>query len=172
VYDTQTSSDIRWVYVEWPCPFNCIYHRGVAAIAGSVHLMISRLGREGEAWPHPKQHHPVPQGPPLSNKYWLATGSSQAISIKPHSFLKAKTHTTASRPCCHTTRTRAHLISFGVGVTPPHCHSSVPVYTASLTDMPTTQRSTREHSKVTPCRRHAHPSPKPRRSLHQQSTDS
>jgi hypothetical protein len=36
-------------------------------IAGRVHLMIPILGRKGGA---PKQHHPVPQGPPLSSIDW------------------------------------------------------------------------------------------------------
>jgi hypothetical protein len=51
----------------------------------------------------------------------------------------------------------------------------VPVYTASLTDMPspmTAHGSTWQCSKVTPCRSHPHPSPKSNRSLHRQRTGS
>ena len=72
-------------------PFNCPGLRDVAARTESVHL-ISSMDRKGGARTRPKQHHPVPQGPPFSIKCRLATGSPQSIPIKPHSFLKAKTH--------------------------------------------------------------------------------
>jgi hypothetical protein len=159
-YDTQTSSDIRWVYVVWPRRFNCICHRGVAAIAESVHLMISKQGRKGGAWPHPKQHHPVHQGPPFSNKCWLAIGSRPAIP--PHSFLKDNCFT----PCCHIIRTRAHLISFGAEQYHPIATistSSPPVrpYSAGVHCLINWHAFTfdrpRKHLavfKVTPCRRH------------------
>ena len=94
----------------------------MAAKARCVHLIFSKdqkLGRKGGARPHLQQHHPVPQGPPFSIRCWLATGSPQAISQKPHSFHKAKMHTIPSRLFHHTTHTRAHLISCVGGATPP-----------------------------------------------------
>ena len=112
----------------YPCPFNCPSLRGVAARAGSVHL-ISSMDRKpswkGGARPRPKQHHPVPQGPPFSIKCrlatrWMSTGSPQSIPIKTHKFLKAKTHTNTSRPFYHTAHTRAHFISCVGGVTTRH----------------------------------------------------
>ena len=54
-----------------PRPFDYLCPRGVAAKAGSVHLMFSKdrkLGRKGGTRPHPQQHHPVPQGPPFLMK--------------------------------------------------------------------------------------------------------
>jgi hypothetical protein len=181
-YDTQTSSDIRWVYVVCPRPFHCICHRGVATIAGSVHLKISNLGRKGEAWPHPKQHYPVPQGPPFSSIDWPPECHRQ--SHLNHTASSRPKHTTASRQCCHTARTSAHLISFGDRATPPHSnhillhHRRLPsgptalVYTASLIDTPsplTAHGSTGRCSKVTLCRTYPHPSPKSSRSLHRQA---
>ena len=50
-----------------------------------------------------------------------SSGSPQTIPQKPHSFHKAKMHTTPSRPFHHTTHTSAHLIScVGGATTPPH----------------------------------------------------
>ena len=95
----------------------------MAARAGSVHLISSmdrKPSRKRGARPRPKQHHTVPQGPPFSIKCLLATGSSQSIPIKTHSFLKAKTHTNTWRPFCHIAHTRAHLISCVGGVTTRH----------------------------------------------------
>ena len=62
---------ISEVHVVWPCPFNCLCLRGVAARAGSVHLMFSmdwKPSWKGGARPRPKQYHHVPQGPPFSIK--------------------------------------------------------------------------------------------------------
>ena len=42
-----------------PLSFNHIRCRGVAARAGSVHLIYSKLGWKGEARTRPQQHHPV-----------------------------------------------------------------------------------------------------------------
>ena len=53
---------ISEVHVVWPRPFNCPGLRGVAARAGSVHLISSmdrKPNRKGGARPRPKQHHPV-----------------------------------------------------------------------------------------------------------------
>jgi hypothetical protein len=97
------------------------------------------------------------------------TGTPPAIPLEPHSFRKAKTHTTASRPCCHT----VVLTSFPLRAeqhhpiaTIPTSHlpsgPTVPVHTASLTDMPsplTAHGSTWWCSKVTACRRHDRRSP-------------
>jgi hypothetical protein len=113
-------------------------------VTGVWLLKCFSTDRKGGARPHPKQHHPVPQGPPFSNKYWLATGSSQAIPLKPHSFLKAKAHTTPSRPFCHTTHTRTHLISCVGGATPP----SLPPYSPHRYKLPP-----ESHSKLTPTNR-------------------
>jgi hypothetical protein len=82
--------------------------------------MISNLGRKGGGWPHPKQHHPVPQGPPFSSINRPPEVHRQ--SHLNHTASSRLKYTTASRPCCHTARTRAHLISFGRGATPPHCN--------------------------------------------------
>ena len=105
---------ISKVHVVWPHPFNCPCLRSVAARAGSVHLMFS-MDRKGGARPRPKQHHPVPQGPPFSIKCWLSTGSPQSIPIK-----TAPKYTNPSRLFYHTTHTRTHLISCVGGVTPRH----------------------------------------------------
>ena len=62
---------ISEVHVVWPRPFNCLGLRGVAARVGSVHLIFSmdpKPNRKGGARPCPKQHHPLPQGPPFSIK--------------------------------------------------------------------------------------------------------
>jgi hypothetical protein len=155
-------------------------------IAGSVHLMISNLGRKGGAWPHPKQHHPVPQGPPFSSIDWPP-------EVHRQSHLN---HTASSRPK-HTkllhvraaTPPAKELTTFTLGAEQQHPIATIytsrhhrllsgrtaPVYTASLTDMLsplTADGSTWLCSKVTPCRRHAHPSLKSSRSLHRQSTGS
>ena len=53
---------------------HCTGLRGVAARAGSVHLISSmdrKPSRKGGARPRPKQPHPVPQGPPFSIKCLL-----------------------------------------------------------------------------------------------------
>ena len=70
--------------------------RGVAARAGSVHLISSmdwKPNRKGGARPRPKQHHPVPQGPPFSIKCRLATGCPPEA----HNQSQLK-HTASSRP--------------------------------------------------------------------------
>ena len=103
----------------------------MTAKAGSVHLIPSKdrkLGRKGGDRPHPQQHHPVPQGPPVLNQvltgHRKSTGSPQAIPQKPHRFHKDKMRTTLSRLFHHTTHTRAHLIScVGGATTPPHNHT-------------------------------------------------
>jgi hypothetical protein len=178
-YHTQNSSDFRWVYVVWPRPFICICHRGVAAIAASVHLMDLNLGRKGGAWPHRKQHHPVPQWPPFSSSDWPP-------EVHRQSHLN---HTASTNNCLtavlphHPHKSSPHFLWGRSNTTPlqPYPHRrlpsgpTVPVYTASLTDMPslsTAHGSIWRYSKVTLCRRHAHPSPKPSRLLRWQSTGS
>ena len=84
-----------------PRPFNCLCPRGVAARAGSVHLMFSmgrKLGRKGGARPHPHQHHPVPQGPPFSIHHTLATGSPPEVQKESHK--KRAALTTPKRTQC------------------------------------------------------------------------
>jgi hypothetical protein len=120
-----------------------------------------------------------------------STGSAQAIPLKPHSFLKAKTHTIPSRLCCHTAHTRAHLISCVGGATPPHCNhihftpSSPPVrpystldhtgvhclinWHALTFDLLPRPRKHLAGSKVTPNRGYAHPLPGSGLSLHWRS---
>jgi hypothetical protein len=64
--------------------------------------MDRKLGRKGGARPHPKQHHPVPQGPPFSNKYWLATRSPPEAHKQSHlNHTAAKMHTTPQPFCPH-----------------------------------------------------------------------
>jgi hypothetical protein len=94
------------------------YHRGVAALAGIVHLMISNLGQKGGAWPHPKQHHPVPQGPPFSSIDWPPEVHRQ--SHLNHTASSRPKHTTASRPCCHTAPQDQELTSFPLGAEQHH----------------------------------------------------
>ena len=68
--------DIHEVKDNLPLSFNHVCCRGVAARAGSVHLIYSmdrKLGRNGGGKTHPQQHHPVPQGGPFSNKFWPTT---------------------------------------------------------------------------------------------------
>jgi hypothetical protein len=102
--------------------FNCICHRGVAAIAGRDHLVISNnIGWKGGSWPHPKQHHPALQGPPFSSIYWPPELHRQSHLNYTCTASSMPKYTNVSRPCCYTAPTRAHLISFGGGATPPHC---------------------------------------------------
>ena len=105
-------SEVQDVY---PRPFNPC-QRGVPAKAGSVHLILSKdqkLGRKGEARPHPQHHHPdsVPILSQVLTGHQKSTRSPRAIPQKPHSFHKTKMHTTPSRLFHHTAHTRAHLIS-------------------------------------------------------------
>ena len=98
------------VHVVWPPPFNPPGLRGVAARAGSVHL-ISSMDREGQAMD--KQHHPVSRTiifNQVPTGHRMSIGSPQSIPIK----------TAFSRPFCHTAHTRAHLISCVSGVTTHH----------------------------------------------------
>jgi hypothetical protein len=98
--------------------FNC---SGVAAIARSIYLMTSNLGRKGGAWPHPKQHHSVPQRPRFSSIDWLLEVNQQ--SLLNHTASSWPKHTTATRPCCHTAcphKSSPHFV-WG-GAIPPHCN--------------------------------------------------
>ena len=64
--------DIHEVKDNQPLTFSHVRCRGVAARAGSVHLIYSmdrKLGSKGGARIHRQQHHPVPQGGPFSNKF-------------------------------------------------------------------------------------------------------
>ena len=68
----------------------------MAARAGSVHLISSmdqKPSQKGGARPRPKQHHPMPQGPPFSIKCRLATGCPPEA----HNQSQLK-HTASSRP--------------------------------------------------------------------------
>ena len=104
---------------------DCPDLRGVAARARSIRLISSmdrKPSRKGGARPRPKQHHPVPQGPPFSIKCRLATGcppEAHNQSQLKHSFSRPK-HTNTARPFCHTAHTRAHLISCVGGVITRH----------------------------------------------------
>ena len=112
-----------------PRPFDYLCPRGVAAKVRSVHLMFSKdwkLGRKGGTRPHPQQHHT--SRTPILNEVLTgqrkSSGSSQTIPQKPHSFHKAKMHTTPSQLFHHTAHTSAHLIScVGGATTPPHNHT-------------------------------------------------
>ena len=61
--------DIHEVKDNQPLSFNHVRCRGVAARAGSVHLIYRKLGRKGGARTRPQHHHPVPQGGPFSKKF-------------------------------------------------------------------------------------------------------
>ena len=81
-----------------PHPFNSLNNWGVAIKAGSVHLILSKdrkLSRKGEDRPHPKQYHPVPQGPPFSTMCWLATGSRPETHKQSH-----KNQIASTKPKC------------------------------------------------------------------------
>ena len=68
---------------------------GVAAKAGSVHLIYSMDWPKGEARTHPQQHYPVCQGCPFSKKYWLTTKSLLEVHKQmQHSLNKDDTHAT------------------------------------------------------------------------------
>ena len=180
---------INEVHVVWPRPFNCPYLRGVAARAGSGHLMFSmdwKPNRKGGVRPRPKQHHPVPQGPPFSIKCWLATGclpeahnQSQlkhahscqnthkyfkaVLSHYPHKsslhFLCGRGNITSLQP--HPLQT---IVSFRPAVQYSWSHQA---YSASLTGMASPLTSchaptaTWRDSKVTRHPEHAHPLPWP-----------
>ena len=130
---------------------------GVWLLEPEVHLISSmdrKPSRKGGARPRPKQHHPVPQGPPFSIKCRLATGcppeANNQSQLKHRASSRPK-HTNTWRPFCHTAHTRAHLISCVGGATTRHrnhIHSNhrqlpssrtvpsiAPACSASLTDM-------------------------------------
>ena len=78
--------------------------RGVAARAGSVHLIYSvdqKLGQKGRARTRPQQHHPVPQGGPFSKKFRPTTRSPQTMPIVQHSLVNIKRHTMMSMTFHH-----------------------------------------------------------------------
>jgi hypothetical protein len=97
----------------------------------------------------------------LKEHHSLATGSPPAVPHKPHSFLKAKTHNCYAAVLPHRRHKSSLYFLWGWSNTTPlqpyphHCVPSGPtvtVYTASLTDMPsslTTHGSTWQCSKVT-----------------------
>ena len=58
------------VHVVYPCPFNSLCHKGVAAEARNVHLIFSKLGREEPDHTHNS-----------TILYWLATRNPLT---KPH----------------------------------------------------------------------------------------
>ena len=87
-----------------------------------------KLGRKGGTRPHPQQTPSCASRTPIPNEvltgHQKSSGSPQTIPQKPHSFHKAKMHTTPSRPFHHTAHTSAHLIScVGGATTPPHDHT-------------------------------------------------
>ena len=62
--------DIYEIQDTQPRSFNHACCRGMAAKAGSVHLIYSmdwKLGQKGGARTHPQHHHPLPQGRPFDN---------------------------------------------------------------------------------------------------------
>ena len=79
--------DIHEVKDNQPLSFNHVRCRGVAARAGSVHLMDRKLCRVRT---RPHQHHPVPQGGPFSRKFWPTTRSPQTMPILEHSLVNTK----------------------------------------------------------------------------------
>ena len=114
---------LKIIDIHKPCPFNYLCHSGVAAKAGSIHLIFSRP--EGGAWPHQQQHHPwsCTSRTPISNQVltWLATGTPLEAHKQSH-----KNHTASTRPPKHKLFhgwCRAHLISCVGGATPLHNHT-------------------------------------------------
>jgi hypothetical protein len=116
----------------------------------------------------PEVHRKLTSNPTYTTQLHQVQNSHKCVTAvqpyHPHKsslhFLWGRSNTTPLQPFPH------RRLPFG---------PAVPVYTASLTDMPsplTAHGSTRRCSNVTPCQRHAHPSPKPSCSLHRQSTGS
>ena len=88
---------------------------------------------------------------PISNKvltsHRKSTGSPQTIPQNPHSFHKAKMHTTPSRPFRHTAHTRAYLI---FGVWQSNTTSSQPHPLHTFLAFPPTPQSTQTHWCILP----------------------
>jgi hypothetical protein len=132
--------------------------------------------------PHPKQHHPVPQGPPFTSIDWSPLEQSIQLpqgqnthnsftAVLPHRPHKSSPHFLCGRS--NTTPLKPHPLYTIVA-----SRTVLSVYTASLTDMPSPLTSCHAHGsiwrgpKVTPNRGHAHPSPGSDLSLHRRSTGS
>ena len=118
--------DIHEVKDNQPLSFNHVRCRGVAARAGSVHLIYSmdrKLGRKGGARTHPQQHHPVPQGGLFSKKFPPTTGSPlecpQTMPKIQHSLVNTKRHTWTSITFHHTPTTTTQPTSCVGGASPP-----------------------------------------------------
>ena len=85
-----------------PCSFNHVHHRGVAAKAGSVHLVYS-MERKGGARTHQQKHHPVLQGRPSCKNFDRPpTGSPQTMPLVQHSLDQTKRNTMTSMTLHHT----------------------------------------------------------------------
>ena len=81
--------DIHEVKVTQSLSFNRIHCRGVAARAGSVHLIYSMDQKLGGARTHPQQHHPVPQGCPFSNDRPPKSTNNANSTVQPGQHQKA-----------------------------------------------------------------------------------
>jgi hypothetical protein len=149
----------------------------------------SKLGQKGGATPRPKQRHPLPQRPPFSNKYRLATGSPPAAhkqSSLNHAASSRKKRTQLLHSRSATLPTQDLNQSCVGGIAPPHLHfapSSSLVQPYGALDCTgvhclTCPYSCHAHPHTSPCSKvtlnqgHAHQSPVPDHSPHQRSMTS
>jgi hypothetical protein len=131
-------------------------------------------GKEGPGHT-PKQHHTVPPLQAHKPQSFLKDKTHKSFSaVRPHRPHNSSPHLAEQHQPISTTSTLHHRrLQSGHTVL-----LIIPVYTATLTDMPShlttchAHGSTWQCSKVTPNRRYAHPSPKRGRSLHGRSTGS
>ena len=91
-----------------PCPFNQLYHVGVAAEARSVHFMGRKLDQKkgGRLHTHTRA---IQDTQSHSSVHWVSTGSTPQNT---HYLHKAKMHTIISQPFHHTLytpNTTAHI---------------------------------------------------------------
>ena len=124
----------------------------MAARAGSVHLISSmdrKPSRKGGARPRPKQHHPVPQGPPFSIKCRLATAcppeANNQSQLKHTEGQNTHKHLEAVLPHCPHKSSPHFLCGRGNNTSSqPHPLQTIvsfrpavraPAYSASLTDI-------------------------------------
>ena len=117
--------DIHEVKDNQSLSFNHVRCRGVAARAGSVHLICSmnwKLGCKGGARTHPQQHHPVAQGGLFSKKFRQTTGSPgspQTMPIVWQSLDNTKRHTMTSMAFHYTPTTTTQPTTCVGGANPP-----------------------------------------------------
>ena len=129
---------ISEVHVVWPRPFNWLSFRGVAARAGSVHLMLSmdrKPSQKGGSRLRPQQHHPAPQGLPFTIKCSLATGCPPEA----HNQSQLK-HPASSRPKC------TQILQGLSAALPTQEHTSFPVWAEQYSLITTTSASNHRHA--------------------------